>query len=171
MGGDTPDVPPISIEIKGSRASWKAEEISKAALDRLGIRSGHKSFEIALGQKRMRIKIEHVEIRTGLLLKETLHEVRVFADFTHEEKQIIRQRSLMDHALMERWPCDARPDDDPDWYALRVRHLVERRPDRFRCRTPSDAKIYEVQLTEVLQGMKAWLDQNAETGGTTVLEL
>jgi hypothetical protein len=119
----------------------------------------------------MRAKIEHVEVRNGFILKSTMHEVRLTVDFTHEEKQIVRQRFLDDHVLMERWPCDAREDDDPEWYALRVRHLFERKPDRFRCQTPFDAKVYQAKLTEVMQAMKLWLDENAETGGTTVLEI
>ncbi len=119
----------------------------------------------------MRIKIEHEEVRTGFPFKTTFYEVHLTADFTHEEKQIIRQRGLEDHLLIERVPADAREDDDPEWFALRVGHLFERKPDRFRCKTPSDAKIYEANLIECMQMMKAWLDDNAETGTTTVIEI
>jgi hypothetical protein len=119
----------------------------------------------------MRVKIEHAELRVGFVLKSVVHEVHLTVDFTHEEKQIIRQRNLTDQVLVERWPADARPDDDPDWYHLKVGHLFERKPDRFRCKTPSDAKIYEANLTQALHQMKLWLDDNAETGTTTVFEL
>ncbi len=119
----------------------------------------------------MRIKIQHVETRTGFPFKTTHHEVHLTADFTHEEKQIIRQRFLEDHVLMARVPADARREDEPDWYALRVRHLFERRPDRFRCATPSDAKLYAAELTAVMRSMKLWLEENAETGPTEIIEI
>lgn len=119
----------------------------------------------------MRVKIEHVEVRSGFILKTTVHEVHLTVDFTHEEKQIVRQRFLMNHVLMERLPFDSKEDDDPDWYALQVKHLFDRKPDRFRFQTPSDAKAYQIKLTELMHTMKAWLDQNAETGGATVFEI
>jgi len=119
----------------------------------------------------MRIKIEHQEVRAGFPFKRPYFEVHLTADFSHEEKQIIRQRRLEDHLLIERWPADAREEDDPDWYALKVGHLIERKPDRFRCKTPSEAKIYEAKLVETMRLMKAWLDENADPAGTTVLEI
>lgn len=119
----------------------------------------------------MRVKIEHVEVRRGFIFKTTMHEVCLTADFSHEERQIVRQRFLDDHVLMERWPSDARKDDEPEWYALKVKHLFDRKPDRFRCRTPADAKSYQAELTNVMHAMKAWLDENAEAGETTVVEI
>ncbi|MDF2233150.1 hypothetical protein P2H44_11365 [Albimonas sp. CAU 1670] len=119
----------------------------------------------------MRIAIDHAETRAGLLFRRPLHEVRVTVHFTHEETQIIRQRDLGETVLLERWPADARAEDDPDWYALRVKHLVERKPDRFRCATPGDAKLYEAQLVDALHRLKAWLDVNAEPGGRKVIEI
>lgn len=119
----------------------------------------------------MRVKIEHAEERIGFVLKSVVHEVHLTVDFTHEEKQIVRQRGLTDYVLVERLPSDARPEDDPEWYHLKVGHLFDRKPDRFRCKTPSDAKLYEAQITEALHRMKLWLDENAETGVTTVFEL
>ena len=119
----------------------------------------------------MRIRIDHEEVRTGFPFAKTFHEVHLTVDFTHEEKQIIRQRGLAEHELLERIPADARVDDDPAWFILKVGHLFERRPDKFRCKTPSDAKIYEQNLIGALHMMKAWLDENAETGTTTVIEI
>ena len=40
----------------------------------------------------MRIKITHHTIKTGGLFSTTLYEVHARVDFTHEERQIIRQR-------------------------------------------------------------------------------
>jgi hypothetical protein len=42
--------------------------------------------------------------------------------------------------------------------------------DRFLCATPSKSKIYEEELLAVMQQMKLWLTDNAETGTTTVIE-
>lgn len=119
----------------------------------------------------MRVKVQHHEVRTGFPFKRVFHEVHLTADFSHEEKQIVSQRGLGDHVLLERWPADAKVDDERDWYALRVRHLFERRPDRHRCANPSDAKRYEAELLAVLQQMKLWLEDNAEAAGTTVIEI
>ena len=119
----------------------------------------------------MRVKIEHVEQRVGWLFGRAVHEVHLTVDFTHEEKQIVRQRGLLDHAILERIPFDAKLDDDPDWYALKVRHLIERKPDRFRFRTPADAKLYAAELQTAMQGLKVWLDENAETGAALVFEV
>lgn len=119
----------------------------------------------------MRAKIEHVEVRTGFPFKKTFHEVHLTADFSHEEKQIINQRYLGDHIVLERVPADAREDDDPDWFALRVKHLFERRPDKHRCLTPSDAKLYAAELADVMRSMKAWLDENADPGPTEAIEI
>ena len=119
----------------------------------------------------MRVRIEHVEVRRGFLFKRAFHEVHLTADFSHEEKQIVRQRYLEDHVVLERVPADARPDDDPEWYALRVKHLFERKPDKHRCATPSDAKRYAAELPDVMRSMKAWLDENAEPGSTQVIEI
>lgn len=119
----------------------------------------------------MRIRIEHHQPRDGLLFKRTWHEVHLSVHFTHEEKQIIRQHRLEGDPILERWPADAREGDEPHWYTLRVGNLLYRHPDRFRCRTPSDAKLYEARLLEVLEQMKGWLDANAEPAGTTIVEL
>lgn len=119
----------------------------------------------------MRVKIEHAEIRVGWPFKRTCHEVHLTVDFTHEEKQIIRQRGLLEYHIIERVPFDAKVDDDPSWYVLKVGHLFDRKPDKFRLKTPSDAKLYAAQIKEAMHGLKAWLDENAELGTTLVFEV
>ena len=47
---------------------------------------------------------------------------------------------------------------------------MDGRSDRFLCATPSKAKIYEEDLLAMLQQMKLWLSDNAETGTRTVVE-
>lgn len=119
----------------------------------------------------MRVSIDHHTIRKGFLFKKTFHEVHLSVAFTHEEKQIIRQRNLLKTKLVDRRPANARVDDRDDKYELRVEHLMDGRTDRFLCATPSRAKIYEEDLLAMLGQMKLWLDDNAETGTRTVVEL
>ena len=72
---------------------------------------------------------------------------------------------------MDRRPANARVDDRDSKFELRVEHLMDGRTDQFLCATPSKAKIYEEDLLSVLEQMKLWLDDNAETGTRTVVEL
>jgi len=118
----------------------------------------------------MRVSIDHHTIRKGLLFKKTFHEVHLSVAFTHEEKQIIRQRGLLKTKLVDRRPANARVDDRDEKFELRVEHLMDGRTDRFLCATPSRSKIYEEDLFAVFEQMKVWLDDNAETGTRTVVE-
>lgn len=119
----------------------------------------------------MRIAIRHEEIREGLVFKTTFHDVCVNVDFTHEERQIITQRNLGEHILLNRIPAGADSEDNPDWYALRVKHLLERKPDRHRTANPYDAKEYESDLLTALEIMRDWLKANADPGDDKVIEL
>ena len=118
----------------------------------------------------MRVSIDHHTIRKGLLFKKTYHEVHLMVAFTHEEKQIIRQRGLLKTKLVDRRPATAKVDDRDEKFELRVEDLMDGKVDRFLCATPSKSKIYEENLLSVLQQMKLWLDDNAETGTRTVVE-
>ena len=118
----------------------------------------------------MRISIDHHTVKKGLLFKTTFYEVRLSVAFAHEEKQIIQQRGLTKTKLVDRRPADARVDARDTKFELRVEHLLNGREDRFLCATPSKAKIYEEQLLAVLQQMKLWLEDNAETGSRRVVE-
>jgi len=118
----------------------------------------------------MRVSITHHTVRKGFVLKTTYYEVRLVVAFTHEEKQIIRQRNLTRTKLLDRRPATAKNDDRDEKFELRVEHLLDGRTDSFLCATPSKAKIYEDMLLEVLGQMKRWLDDNAETGERIVVE-
>lgn len=118
----------------------------------------------------MRVSITHHTIRKGFILKTTYHEVHLSVAFTHEEKQIIRQRNLLRTKLMDRRPATAKFDDRDEKYELRVEHLMDEKLDRFLVATPSQAKIYEERLLDTLAQMKHWLDDNADTAGRTVVE-
>ena len=118
----------------------------------------------------MRVSIDHHTVRKGFLFKKTFHEVHLTVAFTHEEKQIIKQRNLLRAKLMERRPANARVDASDESFELRVEHLMEGKTDRFLCATPSQSKIYEERLLEALGQMKLWLDDNADTATKTVVE-
>ncbi len=119
----------------------------------------------------MRIAIRHEEVHEGRIFRKTFHDVCVTVDFTHEERQIITQRNLGEHILLDRLPAGADGEDDPDWYILKVKHLLERKPDRHRTANPHDAKVYEADLLAKLQEMKAWLEANADPGADRIVEL
>ncbi|WP_323768505.1 hypothetical protein [Marinovum sp.] len=119
----------------------------------------------------MRVSISHDTVRKGLIFKITYYEVTLSVAFTHEEKQIIRQRNLQKTKLVDRRPATARNDDRDEKFELRVEHLMDGRADHFLCATPSKAKIYEEDLLLMLQQMKLWLGDNAETGSGIVIEL
>ncbi len=118
----------------------------------------------------MRVSIAHETVRKGLILKTTYHEVQLKVAFTHEEKQIIRQRNLLRTKLMDRRPADAKVDARDEKFELRVEHLKDEKMYRILCATPSQAKIYEENLLDALAEMKLWLDDNADTAGRTVVE-
>ena len=114
----------------------------------------------------------HRDIRDGgLLHRRTLHEVCVSVHFSHEEKQIVRQRGLMDTKILDRRPANAREDDPAEWFELRIRDLVQRKADRFKCATPSEAKAYEEELVDALRKVKLWLSDNADPATGRVIEL
>lgn len=119
---------------------------------------------------RMRVSISHHTIQKGLLFKTTYQEVHLSVALTHEEKQIIRQRNLLKTKLLDRRPATAKVDDRDEKFELRVEHLVDGQTDCFLCANPSQAKIYEDNLLEMLAQMKLWIDDNAETGDRTVVE-
>ncbi len=123
------------------------------------------------GETDLRISIRHEEIKEGVVFRNVWHDVCVTVDFTQEERQIIVERRLTGHVLLERMPAGVDPDDNPDWYHLRVGHLLERKPDRHRTANPSDAKAYEARLLAALQAMKDWLASNADPGEDKVIEL
>lgn len=118
----------------------------------------------------MRVSISHETVRRGFVLKTTYYEVKLSVAFTHEEKQIIRQRGLLKTKLLDRRPANAKVDDRDEKFELRVEDLMNEKVDRFLCATPSKSKIYEEALLDVLRQMKLWLDDNAETGTRTVVE-
>ncbi|MEQ9243766.1 hypothetical protein [Roseovarius indicus] len=118
----------------------------------------------------MRVSISHHTVRKGWLFRTTYYEVHLTVAFTHEEKQIIRQRNLLKTRLVDRRPATAKVDDRDEKFELRVEHLMDGRIDRFLCANPSTAKIYEDELLEMLAQMKRWLGDNADTADRIVVE-
>jgi len=119
----------------------------------------------------MRITISHETVRKGFLFKKTFHEVHLIVAFTHEEKQIIKQRGLLKTKLIDRRPADAKNDARDEKFELRVEHLMDGKLDRFLCATPSKSKIYEEGLMDALSQMKLWLDDNADTASGFTVEI
>ena len=115
----------------------------------------------------MRVTISHHDLRKGFLFKKTYYEVLLTVAFSHEEKQIIRQRNLADTKLLDRRPATARVDDRDQKFELRLSDLTDGRTDRFLCATPSKAKIYEEELLRTMAQVKLWVSDNAETGNLT----
>lgn len=118
----------------------------------------------------MRVTISHHDRRKGFLFKKTYHEVHLSVAFSHEEKQIIRQRNLTDTKLLDRRPATARVDDRDTKFALVLSDLMDGRIDQFLCATPSKAKIYEEALLACMAQVKLWVADNAEIGSRTVVE-
>jgi len=118
----------------------------------------------------MRVSIDHEIIQKGLLFKRTYYQVSLTVHFTHEEKQIIKQRNLTRTKLVDRRPADAKVEDRDEKFELRVEHLIYGRTDHFLCATPSKSKIYEEQVLAMMEQVKLWIDDNAETGTRKVVE-
>jgi hypothetical protein len=118
----------------------------------------------------MRVTITHHDVRRGFLFKRTYYEVHLTVAFSHEEKQIIRQRNLAETKLLDRRPATAKVDDRDAQFALHLHHLLDGQTDRFLCATPSKAKIYEEALVHLLSDVKLWVTDNAATGTRTVVE-
>jgi hypothetical protein len=118
----------------------------------------------------VRVTINHHDVRRGWVFKRTYHEVHLTVAFSHEEKQIIRQRRLGETVLLRRRPATAKVDERDDRFLLRLGDLLEGHTDRFLCPTPSAAKIYEEEVLHMMAQVKAWVGDNAETGQRTVVE-
>lgn len=118
----------------------------------------------------MRVSITHHDVRRGWLFPKTLHEVHLTVSFSHEEKQIIRQRRLGETTLLRRRPATAKVDERDEKFVLRLGDLLDGRTDCFLCATPSASKIYEEEVLRMMAEVKLWLTDNAETGTRTVAE-
>jgi hypothetical protein len=118
----------------------------------------------------MRVTITHHDIRKGFPFPKTYYEVRLTVALSHEEKQIIRQRNLTQTRLMNRRPATAKTDDRDAKFELRVGNILNGQTDRFLCATPSAAKIYEEELLRMLEQVKLWVTDNAESGTRRVIE-
>ena len=117
----------------------------------------------------MRVAITHHTIRKGWLFKTMYYAVDCAVHFSHEEKQIIRQRTLEKSILLARRPATARVDDRDEQFALSVADLITG-TDRHLCATPGHAKLYQEELLVALEQLKTWVSFNAEEGTRTVVE-
>lgn len=119
----------------------------------------------------MRVRIDHQEIRKGFILKKSFYQVSCQVDFTQVQLHVIQDRYLEDYLVMERVPANWRLDDDPDWFALRIRHLLDGKVDHHLCADPVAAKNYEANLVDRLRLLKDFIEDNQRLGGSKVIEL
>jgi len=119
----------------------------------------------------MRLKIDHKEIRRGFILKKSFYEVSCQVGFTEVQLHVIQDRYLQDYVIMERLPANWRIDDDPDWFTLKIKHLLNGKVDHHLCSDPVTAKKYEADLIDRLRLLKEFLEGNEQLGGTKVIEL
>lgn len=138
----------------------------------------------------MKVKIEHVEKKQGMVFKKTHYGVALTVEFNDEEKAIIEERKLRDVAVLERGtPSDIDADKhaerglgkkiltaaikgrDANHFDLTISRLL-RGTDTYHFLTPIEAKNYEGHLkNEALPDLKGYLEGNAESGGSDTFEL
>lgn len=113
----------------------------------------------------MRVTINHYEKKRSLRSWSKGHAISCKVEFTDEEKQIIKQSKIGDVIILNRpLPAGVKPDpsigivDSP----LKIKHLLEKEPNIYVVETPSEAKEYEAELTEVLKRLKEYIMDNAE---------
>lgn len=119
----------------------------------------------------MRVKIDHQVDRKGFILKKSFYRVTCQVEFTQVQLHVIQDRYLEDYTVMERVPANARIDDNADWFTLKIRHLLDGKPDHHLCADPVAAKNYEVELVDRLRLLKEFLEGNETMGGSRVIEL
>jgi hypothetical protein len=133
----------------------------------------------------MKVTINHVQKKTGLIRKTTFHGVSVKVVFNTEEQAVIRERKLEKNVILERgYPADmsdmaadkhanrglgrrlltaAVSGADANDFHLSVNKLM-RGEDVYFLGTPMEAKDYEEQLKEGLVKLKNWIVGNADVG-------
>lgn len=131
----------------------------------------------------MKVTINHVQKKTGLIRKTTHHGVAVRVDFNAEELAVIRERQLEKYGVMERgYPSDMSDTDiekhenkglgrklltaavsgtDALHFDLTIGKLMKGE-DVYFMATPVDAKSYEAELKERLVLLKDFIVGNAE---------
>ena len=127
----------------------------------------------------MRVHIEHKEKSAGLLRGVHQIEVIAYVEFSEEELSVITSRQLEDFVVLHRTP-DSRlaaklaPEEAEQWeqdFSLTIRDLMNETPDKFTLGTPSDAKTYQVRLTDALRQLKSFLMENTSLADPTILEI
>ena len=129
----------------------------------------------------MKVDINHVEKKQGLVFGKTLHGVALTVTFNEEEEQIIRQRKLEREMILDRGaPADVNAEKhanrglakklmtaavkgiDANHFALTIGKLLNG-TDTYFFETPLEAKDYVAHLREeTLPLLKALIVENAE---------
>ena len=131
----------------------------------------------------MKVTINHVQKKTGMIRKTTHHGVSVRVDFSAEERAVIQERKLEKYGIMERgYPSDmsdgaiekheskglgrklltaAVAGADALHFDLTIGKLM-RGEDVYFLSTPIEAKNYEAELKDRLVQLKDFIVGNAE---------
>ena len=131
----------------------------------------------------MKVTINHVQKKTGMIRKITHHGVAVRVEFNAEERAVIRERRLQNDIVLERsYPSDmsdgaiethenrglgrrvltaAVSGTDALHFNLTISKLLKGE-DVYFLNTPAEAKGYEMELREKLVQLKDWIMGNAE---------
>ena len=131
----------------------------------------------------MKVTINHVQKKTGLIRRVTHHGVSVLVEFNAEEKAVIRERRLQNDVIMDRgYPSDmsareiekresrsvgrklltaAISGSDALHFDLTVKKLLQGE-DVYFFQRPVEAKEYEAVVRERLLELKDWIMGNAE---------
>ena len=97
----------------------------------------------------------------------------VHVQFTDEEKKVIQLAKLKDHIICERpkragQKASASLDDI--WH-LRVRHLLEDKPNEYEFENLAEANSYNDALVPSLRNLKAAIEANSKPIENTSIEL
>lgn len=118
----------------------------------------------------MRIKIDHSEVKRGLIFKTKYTAVTFSVVFTETELQIIKSEKLGKALFIERIPPADVSNGGAGKWDLFVKDLLKGKSDTYLCPGIVEAKVYENQLMENFQLLKSYFDA-AEDGGESSREI
>ncbi len=135
----------------------------------------------------MKVSIDFVEKKLGMIRKTTLHGVTLSVTFSNAELAIIEERKLKNDLILEREiPADVDPAKlesrgiakrlataavgGNNHFHLTFAKLIKG-PDTYYMETPAQAKSYVEDLKGALTNAKGWIEGNAEVGASTSFEL
>lgn len=120
----------------------------------------------------MKVDIQRGEEKQGLIFKKTYPTVTVQVVFSEEEKAVIKATKTENHVICERPKRAGIKDNAPsDVWALRVRHLLAGKPDKYEFESIVDANSYNDALVPSLKNLKSFLESNGQPVQNTSVEI